>query len=269
MPEKVQILTPENVRLEYEVADIGSRSMALIYDTLIQALLVLVVLVPLLLASLNKSVGLLDRAADKVVHSTWTMVFAVIFLFLVYQGYFLLFEAFWGGRTPGKQSLGLRVVMEDGRALTFRAALIRNLLRAADFLPGLYATGVVVAFCNSGARRIGDWAAGTQVVKVGKQAKTASSSGDHVGDQTAEPPASRLSPQARQTAGDLSSEDVLVLRRLAARFQELSPDVAQNLAADVLGRLSGRVQFSDADLQLSKLTLVEEIVRCWDSRRAV
>ena len=46
--------------------------------------------------------------------------------------YFLLWEAFWNGRTPGKAALDLRVVKLDGSKPAFSNYLIRWLLRIID-----------------------------------------------------------------------------------------------------------------------------------------
>ena len=44
-------------------------------------------------------------------------------------------EAAWHGQTPGKRLMGLMVLNDDGTPVRWPAALTRNLLRAADFLP--------------------------------------------------------------------------------------------------------------------------------------
>src|SRR5205809_7080837 len=74
----------------------------------------------------------------------WVLAFAILLSFLTFFGYFAAFEALNGGRTPGKQALGIRVVMETGHAVTPTAAMVRNLVRLLacyfallPFLPGL------------------------------------------------------------------------------------------------------------------------------------
>src|SRR5439155_1440901 len=86
---------------------------------------------------------------------------------LTFFGYLASFEALNGGRTPGKQALGIRVVMETGHAVTPTAATVRNLVRLLDcyfplvpLLPGL-----VMVFLHPRNPRLGDLAAGTVVVR--------------------------------------------------------------------------------------------------------
>jgi uncharacterized RDD family membrane protein YckC len=80
----------------------------------------------------------------------------------------MLMELLWGGQTIGKRVLGLRVM--DERALKLRPSqvILRNLLRAVDFMPGFYALGGAVSFFSARAQRLGDLAAGTVVVRTNK-----------------------------------------------------------------------------------------------------
>jgi uncharacterized RDD family membrane protein YckC len=73
-------------------------------------------------------------------------------------------EAAWRGQTPGKRMMGLMVLNDDGTPVRWPAALTRNLLRAADFLPVLYGLGLVAMLMNRDFKRLGDLAAGTVVV---------------------------------------------------------------------------------------------------------
>ena len=102
-------------------------------------------------------------------------------IFAVNFGYFALFETFWRGQSPGKHWVGLRVVKDGGFALDGRAALVRNLLRIVDFLPAFYVAGMTSIFLTRSGKRIGDYAAGTIVVrerKVGNLALVAAPSPD-------------------------------------------------------------------------------------------
>jgi len=60
--------------------------------------------------------------------------------------------------------MGLMVLNDDGTPVRWPAALTRNLLRAADFLPILYGLGLVAMLMNRDFKRLGDLAAGTVVV---------------------------------------------------------------------------------------------------------
>ncbi len=93
----------------------------------------------------------------------------LVVLFGIQWVYFVVLEA-WRGRTPGKAALGLRVVSTTGRPIGFRAAALRNVLRAADALPLTYTAGLLsiagLASMSTTRRfqRLGDLVAGTIVI---------------------------------------------------------------------------------------------------------
>ncbi|MFP4614619.1 MAG: RDD family protein [Thiohalorhabdus sp.] len=89
---------------------------------------------------------------------------ALVVVFLVEWFYPVYFELLHGGATPGKMALGLHAIQDNGAPLEWRGALLRNLLRAADFLPLLYGLGLVVMVLTGRFQRLGDLAAGTLVV---------------------------------------------------------------------------------------------------------
>lgn len=78
--------------------------------------------------------------------------------------YPVIFELTRAAATPGKRVMGLRVVMDSGLPVTPAAALTRNLLRAADFVPAFYGAGIVSMLWRRDSKRLGDLAAGTLVV---------------------------------------------------------------------------------------------------------
>lgn len=80
-------------------------------------------------------------------------------------GYYVCFEG-TTGQTPGKRLFGLMVLGRDGSPCTLRAAAIRTVLRAVDGA-AFYLVGAAVAVLTDGDRRLGDVAAGTQVVTRG------------------------------------------------------------------------------------------------------
>ena len=145
--------------LEFAVAGIGSRFVALLLDHLIQ--LGVVILMVGLLALISAAGG--DRFLDSI-SGKWFTAGLILLFFLLFWGYFALFEAFWHGQTPGKRVLKLRVIKDAGRQVTLFESLARNLLRVADFFPSFYVTGVITMLCNQRNKRLGDLAAGTIVV---------------------------------------------------------------------------------------------------------
>ncbi len=154
--DKLIIDTPEQVHLEFVLAGIGSRFMAVFLDILIEFLLYLV----LFLVSLIWISGGFFSAG----RSIWWQAIVTLVIFCINWGYYAIFEALWKGQTPGKRWAGIRVIKDSGRPINAFEAIARNLVRAIDFLPGFYGVGVVTMLLNAKNRRLGDYVAGTLVV---------------------------------------------------------------------------------------------------------
>jgi uncharacterized RDD family membrane protein YckC len=89
---------------------------------------------------------------------------ALIF-FAIQFGYRMATEWLWRGQTVGKRLLRLRVVDESGLRLHLSQIIMRNLLRAVDFLPLCYIVGGTACLLSQRAQRLGDLAAGTIVIR--------------------------------------------------------------------------------------------------------
>jgi len=155
---QLSIETPEQIALEFPLAGVGSRFLALAVDVVLQGL----VYVAAFLLSLF-GISALHGLPGWLMNWIWAVY--GLAAFVIYTGYFALFETFWNGQTPGKRYAGIRVIKDSGRAITGFEALTRNLLRIIDQLPGIYAVGVITMLCNRHSKRLGDFAAGTVVVR--------------------------------------------------------------------------------------------------------
>jgi uncharacterized RDD family membrane protein YckC len=94
----------------------------------------------------------------------WFLALVVLSYFLLYFGYFTIFEIIWNGQTPGKKKEGLRVIKDSGRPITPAESVGRNLLRIVDQLPAFYAVGIGSVLLSRQNKRLGDFVAGTIVV---------------------------------------------------------------------------------------------------------
>lgn len=168
--EEYTIDTPENVSFGYEVAGIGSRFIGALIDTIVIGIALFVL--NLLLGILLEFASSLDLSIPAVTNDenlSWIagIVIAIYVLlnFLVISGYYMIFEFTWNGQTPGKRVAKARVIRVNGNPAGFLEIVVRNLVRIVDFLPLAYGVGLAVMFFNHHARRLGDFAAGTIVVK--------------------------------------------------------------------------------------------------------
>jgi uncharacterized RDD family membrane protein YckC len=138
-----------------------------------------------------------------------------IVLFLINWMYPIIFELTAAAATPGKRIMGLCVVMASGLPLTPAGCLIRNLLRAVDLLPILYAFGAISILLRRDSRRIGDLAAGT-VVAYRDEVQLQGTFGD--GEPV--PPPVTLSPRQQ-----------VAIIAFAWRVTRLTPERAEEIAA--------------------------------------
>src|SRR5215470_11428559 len=158
--DKLTIETPEQTALDFAVAGIGSRFLALALDTLVQFAVGL-------LAGIAAGLLLSGLSISSPKASLWTAAIFVIFYFLLYFGYYAIFEIVWNGQTPGKRKVGIRVIKDSGRPLTPAESIGRNLMRIVDWLPFLYGIGMLSAILTKENKRLGDLVVGSLVVREG------------------------------------------------------------------------------------------------------
>jgi uncharacterized RDD family membrane protein YckC len=164
--ETLIIHTPERVALAFSLASIGNRFLAAIIDHLIQYTAIIVVIVLSLNLMGYSVMGAGGEAGLFADAPKWAIAILVIATFALYFGYFIFFEWWWDGQTPGKRMMKLRVIREDGRPVTIFEAAVRNLLRLIDTMPGpMYSVGLITIFLSPKDQRVGDIFGGTVVIR--------------------------------------------------------------------------------------------------------
>ena len=155
-----KIETPELVEVSLEIAGLGSRFVAKIYDWFVKwGILLVVSLLAVVLLALVGSFDALRSGSVLIL----ALVVALYYFFLL--GFDIYYEVRRNGQTPGKRLAGIRVIREGGGPVDFQSSCIRNLLALADFLPGFYLLGGLLVLLSPRGQRLGDMAAGTIVVR--------------------------------------------------------------------------------------------------------
>jgi uncharacterized RDD family membrane protein YckC len=159
-----------------------------------------------------------------------------IALFLLFFGYFIIFEWLWEGRTPGKRLLGLRVIRDGGVALDFTSSAIRNCVRIVELILGFYAISAVSALLSPRNQRLGDYAAATLVVRDNayERRRITAPRGDGERDD----------PLTR----DLSSEERELVRRYVDRRESLTAESRDALATRIATAIRPKLGASYAHL---------------------
>lgn len=161
MKKVLNILTPENVYVEYDLAGIGSRFAAFIIDLLIQLFVFCVTLLGLYFAGVDYA-GLIAELGLQ------AAMFAATMLILFHLTYYSFFELIMKGQTPGKKLFSIRVIRQNGEPEGVFDSVLRNFLRIVYLIPFLYLLDAFFVILTKNYKRIGDYAANTIVVKVRK-----------------------------------------------------------------------------------------------------
>jgi uncharacterized RDD family membrane protein YckC len=169
------VRSPEQVVLHLPVAGPTSRILAYAIDAILLLLAQVALWVVVILGVPRISRWLLDlfhrllAGGSAVQNATDALLVLLAGIWLTQLalelGYFVLFETA-NGQSVGKRALRLRVVQDGGFPITLGHALVRNLLRVVDALPGTYIVGLVSVILSSDGKRLGDLAAGTIVVRL-------------------------------------------------------------------------------------------------------
>ena len=222
--DKLTIDTPEQTALEYPIAGLGSRFLAILADTAIQVVLAFsVILAGILIGAGLSNFGKLGPQ--------WVVAIIVILMFLLNAGYFALFEIFWNGQTPGKRFAQVRVIKEDGRPIGAYEAIVRNAVRVVDMLPAMYGIGLVSVFLNWQSKRLGDFVAGTVVVHE-KTLEGVRPYAETKIDDTLPP----------IDASKVTLEEVRLIETFLNRRDALDPAVRTTMALEISKRIAGKMQ---------------------------
>ncbi|MFD5097071.1 RDD family protein [Amycolatopsis thailandensis] len=222
MEQESDLVTGEAVVLDVRAAKLASRGLAMMIDVALQ----LVTLVVAMLV-LSQIAAFGDEAL--------ALTLFLVTLVLVMVGYPVIFETLSRGRTLGKMALGLRVVRTDGGPVRFRHALVRGL---AGFFVDFWALGllgvvaVITSLLSPNGRRVGDYLAGTLVIRERMPA--------------ARTPYVGMPPQLAYWASQLDltrlpNDLALAVRQYLSRTSELRPEAAEALGYGLAQQVAGEI----------------------------
>jgi uncharacterized RDD family membrane protein YckC len=241
--------TPEGVSLSLVLAGVGSRGAAYLIDFVVQTVVDIAVYLAL-------------RATVSTETSSFvaTGIYALVY-FVVTFGYFVMFEMLDSGRSLGKRAIGIKVTRLDGSGETFRASLVRNLLRVLYVFPLFYLVDGALIIGTRRNQRLGDFLAGTLVIRerLGNATTPLAGAGGWQDPSAWSPHQAQVfgwapgaypnAPYPGSLPPELASWDVTAVTPadmaavhayLARRF-EFEPAARSRLAHDLAARLSPRV----------------------------
>lgn len=218
---RIKYQTPESVELEFTLAGIGSRAWALVIDYQILGLLTVGFLIIWTVLA-TQIVNITARLFGTNGLELWLIAIALLVMFFVYTGYFVLFETLWRGQTLGKRFAKIRVIRDDGRPIGLQQATLRSLLRPFDDF--LFLGAFLIMFSRR-EKRLGDWVAGTIVVQV----ETPTAAATFVISQSAQDLAKQLL-ESNTNLSQLLPDDFAVIREYLQRRKAMAPKARKHLS---------------------------------------
>lgn len=237
MTEALQFETPENVRVQYLPAGLGTRFVAWFVDQFFVAILLFVVLIVLAIVSTSVLKVLDQLEAYRDDPERLAQIFLGVLIVVMSLGsfvYYTLSELLWRGQTIGKRLFKIRVVKSDGFALDPASILLRNIFRVVDHIPLLW----VVPVMSKRSQRTGDMVGGTLVVS----------------DETPNLTPVRVQLSERKVVeaefrfdsrslGRLTERDFEAVERLLDRWDVLPSVQRDDLVSKLIGSLTAKMNF--------------------------
>ncbi|MEN9609642.1 MAG: hypothetical protein RLZZ628_456 [Bacteroidota bacterium] len=195
--DTIEIMTAQNVRIEYTLATLRERIFASIIDMIV--IICLLLGLSLLFSSLNLFQ----------LQTTWVLVSVLAWggLYILYQ---VACDAFLHGRTLGKLSQKLQTARLDGKQMSLSNSVLRAVLSLVDTY---YCGGVIAMMLVASTdkrQRLGDMAAGTTVINLHSSKKYRLYDVLNTDTQENYTP---VYPQVRR----LSEEDMLTIQQVLRR----------------------------------------------------
>ena len=152
------------------------------------------------------------------------------------------------GRRPASAWSNIRVIKDTGRPITPSEAVARNLLRLVDQMPGiLYGVGIVSALLSRQNKRLGDFVAGTIVVRE-----------QELRDFRPLWQAPASDSAVSYGAAQLSAEEFSLVETFLNRREALPADVRYRMAEQIAARIKPKLDVP-AGMMLSSEKLLEAV----------
>lgn len=246
---RVTLQTPESVELEYTLAGIGNRAYALLIDYLVitATAVLLWIIWGIFTSQLFDTPNPITGKDDL---GLWLVAIALLLNFLLYTGYFVLFEVLWQGQTPGKRYAKIRVVRDDGRRVGIQQAALRALLRTID---DTLLIGCLMIILGKREKRLGDWVAGTLVV----QEESAIAVSDLKISDDAQLLARQLASQSKISA--ILPDQFATIREYLQRRSALEAKARANLSLQLARQIRTVIELEELPENLTSDTFLEAV----------
>ena len=210
------LVTGEAVALDLPPAGLGSRIASGLIDLVVTLIVFIIALFVFFTASTQTDAALAWAA----------FIGMMITVFLIFP---TTVETLTGGKSLGKLALGIRTVRDDAGPITFQHAFVRSLIGFVEIYAFTGMPAFFSALLSSRGKRLGDYAAGTYVVR------------DRVRLRLASPP---LMPPPLATwarSADMASLPIglaLAVRQFLGRLPTIDPASRTSIGARLAEQVS-------------------------------
>lgn len=230
--EFIEIETPENVKLSYQVAGLGSRFIAWFVDQLILLFGSLAIFLALFFSGVVSG-AVFSSLGASMDAPRYAMGIAILVFGLGSFVYFAIFELLMRGQTPGKKQVYIRVINANGFSLSLGSVLMRNLFRVLDNIPLFW----IVPFISAKGQRLGDIVAGTVLVQ--DEPKKLAGLRDVLLTRPASARVFRFGPEMLRK---LNATDIEAIEKILERWQYLPEEQRLAFATALCEPLTARLQ---------------------------
>jgi len=254
----IKIRTPESVELEFSLAGIGSRAVALAIDYIILGIgLILLMWSGIyVLAQLEATEAIFN--IDPGTLQLWAFAIVFALLFALYIGYFVGFETLWYGQTPGKRFAKIRVIRDDAQPVRLFQSTLRAIARPVD--DTLFIGFFFILFSKQ-EKRIGDWLAGTLVVQMESRS---ASQGIKISEN-----AKGIAPTLLEDMNfePITPDNFATLRDYLQRRGMMTPEAQKTVSTNLAQSLKAKVALAELPTAMTADTFLEAVYWAYQERK--
>ncbi len=260
----IDIVTSNNVTIQYELASIAKRFVGQLLDLVIWwGYFVIAIYLSNMIFS-----GVLSMAPEHVTWDAWGeatntsywkyLVVAILALILVAIIYIPVFfykflcEYLFSGRTVGKMASGLRVIKVNGEVPSITDYFLRSSFMLIDFWMSLGSFGFLTASSSDRNQRIGDMVAGAVVIRTKPSVRYTMN--DILSIKTAEN-YTPLYPSVTQ----LTDDDMLLIKNAVERVRQFPNKRHKKLVLEISKRCQSVLSIEDTPK--NKLTFLKTLLQ--------
>ncbi len=240
-----EIVTAHNVIIQYELATILGRALALLVDLV--TLFLYITICTILFNTLSTGFAANNMFDSReVIYTAFTLFMLPVFF------YSFIMEAFFGGQSIGKMALGIRVVKVSGGTPSMGELFLRWSFRLIDILFSVGSIAALSASSSDKMQRLGDVIANTCVIKLKPSSQY--SIKDILTIKNKENYETKY-PQVVQ----LSDEDMLLVKNSIDRFRSRPNKQHKELITELTKLVSEKLNISS--IPENKVTFLKTVLQ--------